>query len=72
MLDGHRDKLISNSISDSFGGFHSVVDGKENYPFTSRNGFPIKTGQANEVLIKAIRFDPDVRIKAEDSEEVTK
>ena len=65
MLDGHHDKVVPNSISDSFGGFHIVVDGKENYPFTSRNGFPIKTGQANEVLIKATKFEPDVRIKAE-------
>ena len=56
MLDGHRDKVVPNSISDSFGGFHIVVDGKTNYPFMSRNGFPIKTGQANEILIKATKL----------------
>ena len=65
VLDGHRDKIASKSISDTFGGFHIVVDGKENFPFIARNGILVKTGQANEVVLRATRFDPDVRIKTE-------
>lgn len=65
VLDGHRDQITSKSISDTFGGFHVVVDGKENFPFISRNSILVKAGQANEVVIRATRFDPDERIKKE-------
>ena len=63
VLDGHRDKIASKTVSDGFGGFHVVVDGKTNYPFTSRNGISLRTGQANEVLIRATEFEADPRVQ---------
>ena len=64
VLDAHTDQISSGSIADNFRGFHVVIDGKEKYPFTSRNGILIKTGQTNEVSITATRFEADPRIKS--------
>ena len=66
VLDSHTDKISSSSISDNFRGFHVVVDSKENYPFTSSNGLLIKTGQDNEVIISATRFEANDDIKSID------
>ena len=63
ILDAHTDKLSSGSVSDNFRGFHTVIDGKNKYPFTSRNVLLIKSGQANEVEISATRFEADERIR---------
>ena len=63
VLDAHTDKLASASIADNFRGFHVVIDGKEKYPFTSRNGILIKAGQTNEIAISATRFEADPKIK---------
>ena len=63
ILDAHTDKVSSGTISDNFRGVHVVIDGKEKYPFTSRNGILIKSGQDNEVVIKATRFEADRNIK---------
>ena len=59
VLDAHTDKLASGTVIDDFTGFVTVVDGKDKYPFTSRNGFVIKAGQENQVILKATRFDAD-------------
>ena len=64
VLDAHTDKVSSGSVSDNFRGFHVVIDGKEKYPFTSRNGLLIKSGQANEVVMSATRFDSNTNIKS--------
>ena len=64
ILDAHTDKVSSGTISDNFRGFHLVIDGKEKYPFTSRNGILIKAGQDNEVVIKATRFEANKDIKS--------
>ena len=64
VLDAHTDKVSSGSVSDNFRGFHVVIDGKEKYPFTSRNGLLIKSGQANEVVMSATRFDANPNIKS--------
>ena len=63
VLDAHTDKLASASIADNFRGFHVVIDGKEKYPFTSRNGILIKAGQTNEIAISATRFEADPKIE---------
>ena len=63
VLDGHGDKLLSGSVVDSFRGFSVVVDEKQNFPFTTKNGFLIKSGLANDVAISATRFDADKVIK---------
>ena len=67
VLDSHTDKASSGSISDNFRGFHIVIDGRNKYPFTSRNGLIIKSGQENEVAISATRFDADRKIKSVDA-----
>ena len=64
VLDAHTDKVSSGSVSDNFRGFHVVIDGKEKYPFTTRNGILIKSGQANEVVISATRFESNQNIKS--------
>ena len=64
VLDAHTDKIASGSIADNFRGFHVVIDGKEKYPFTSRNGILIKAGQTNEIAISATRFEADPKIKS--------
>ena len=66
VLDAHTDKVSSGSVSDNFRGFHVVIDGKEKYPFTSKNGLLIKSGQENEVVISATRFDANPNIKSVD------
>ena len=63
ILDAHTDKISSGSISDNFRGFHVVIDGKEKYPFTSKNGILIKSGQDNDVIISATRFEANKNIK---------
>ena len=63
VLDAHTDKVSSGSISDNFRGFYTVIDGRDKYPFISRNGIPIKSGQENEFLIGATRYDADKKIK---------
>ena len=65
VLDGHTDQIKPGSISDNFLGFHVVVDGKQNYPFTSKNGIPVKSGQENEVIIRATRFESDTLTEKE-------
>ena len=65
VLDGHGDKLLGSSVVDSFRGFSVVVDEKQNFPFTTKNGILIKSGLANEVVISATRFDADKVIKKE-------
>ena len=64
VLDAHTSNVSSGSISDNFRGFHVVIDGKEKYPFTTRNGILLKTGQDNEIVIKATRFEADEAIKS--------
>ena len=64
VLDAHADKVSSGSVSDNFRGFHVVIDGKDKYPFTSKNGLLIKSGQANEVVMSATRFDSNTNIKS--------
>ena len=64
VLDAHADKVSSGSVSDNFRGFHVVIDGKDKYPFTSKNGLLIKSGQANEVVMSATRFDSNPNIKS--------
>ena len=66
ILDAHTSNLASGSISDNFKGFHVVIEGKEKYPFTSRNGILLKTGQDNEVVISATRFEANEDIKSVD------
>ena len=63
ILDAHTDKISAGSISDNFRGFHVVIDGKERYPFTSKNGILIKSGQDNDVIISATRFEANNNIK---------
>ena len=63
VLDAHTDKLSSSSVSDNFRGFDTVIDGKDQYPFTSRNGFLIKSGQENQVSISATRFEAEENIR---------
>ena len=63
VLDAHTSNIASGSISDNFRGFHVVVDGKEKYPFTTRNGILLKTGQDNELIISATRFEADEGIR---------
>ena len=64
ILDAHTSSISSGSISDNFRGFHVVIEGKEKYPFTSRNGLLFKTGQDNEMTISATRFEADEDIKS--------
>ena len=63
VLDSHTDKVASGSISDDFRGFDVVIDGKDKYPFTSKNGILVKSGQRNEVAISATRFEADDKIR---------
>ena len=63
VLDAHTDKIAPGSIADKFRGFHVVIDGKEKYPFTSRNGILVKAGQTNEIAISATRFEADEGIR---------
>ena len=65
VLDGHIDEIKSGSVSDSFLGFHVVVDGKQNFPFTSKNGIAVKSGQENEIIIRSTRFESDTTIGKE-------
>ena len=64
VLDAHADKVSSGSIADNFRGFHVVIDGKDKYPFTLRNGFLLKSGQENEVIVTATRFEAKEEIKS--------
>ena len=63
VLDAHADKLASGTVSDTFRGFDTVIDGKDKYPFISRNGFLIKSGQENQVAISATRFQGHENIR---------
>ena len=63
VLDAHTDKLASGSVSDTFRGFDTVIDGRDKYPFTSRNGILIKSGQENQVTIRAERFEASENIR---------
>ena len=63
VLDAHADKLSAGSVSDSFRGFDTVIDGKNKYPFTSRNGFLVKSGQESQVAISAKRFEANENIR---------
>ena len=67
VLDSHTDQVESGSIGDNFRGFHTVIDGRDKYPFTSKNGILIKSGQENEVAISATRFDADTKIRGVNS-----
>ena len=66
-MDAHTSKIASGTVSDNFRGFHFVIDGKEKYPFTTRNGMLLKTGQDNEVMISATRFEANEDIKSVES-----
>ena len=66
MLDAHTSNISSGSLSDNFKGFHVVIDGKDKYPFTVRNGIILKTGLDNEVIISATRFEANEDIKSVD------
>ena len=63
VLDAHTDKLSSGSVSDNFRGFKTVIDGKDKYPFTSRNGFLIRSGQDNQIAVTATRFEANENIR---------
>ena len=63
VLDTHSDKISSGSSAEEFRGFFVLIDGKDKYPFTSRNGILIKSGQKNEVVISATRLEGKAEIE---------
>ena len=61
ILDAHTDRVSSGSVSDDFRGFVTVVDSGDKYPLTDQNGFLVRPGHQNYVVLSALQ------VKADDS-----
>ena len=48
---------------DDFRGFVTVVDGRSKFPLTSQNGFLVRPGGENQVVISALKFGADKNVE---------
>ena len=64
MADLHTDWLSASSVDEDFSGFMAYVAPGNSFPLTTKEGFTLKAGHENRVVIKAVDIQTDPGTKS--------
>jgi hypothetical protein len=64
ILDAHSDLFAPSSVDGDVDGFIGIIGPTNSFPFMSQEGFDIRPGQSNSVILSALRIDADGSLRA--------